>query len=119
VYKGFGHTITPLIFGGKRDYATWFSAEPAAALAILLLPVSPSSDQLGGDPDRIKQNVAEATATKGFEQQYGDYLLMYSAMAGEQERRDALEIARRMDRELIDDGNTYSYLLAWLLSLKE
>ncbi len=44
---------------------------------------------------------------------------MYSAMAGEQERRDALEIARRMDRELIDDGNTYSYLLAWLLSLKE
>ncbi|MEA5120312.1 MAG: glycosyl hydrolase [Propionibacterium sp.] len=119
VYKGFGHTITPLIFGGKRDYATWFSAEPAAALAILLLPVSPSSDQLGGDPERIKQNVAEATATKGFEQQYGDYLLMYSAMAGEQERRDALEIARRMDRELIDDGNTYSYLLAWLLSLKE
>lgn len=117
VYQGFNHAITPLIFGGKRDYATWFSAEPAATLAILLIPVSPSSDQLRGDPERIKKNVAEATAGKGFEQQYGDYVLMYYALAGEQERQEALEVARRMDRELIDDGNTYSYLLAWLLSV--
>ncbi|MBK8463703.1 MAG: 1,3-beta-glucanase [Nigerium sp.] len=117
VYAGFDHTITPLVFGGKRDYATWFSAEPAAALAILLIPVSPSSDQLRGDPARIRANVAEGIGVKGFEQQYGDYLLMYSALAGEQERLRALEIARGMDRALIDDGNTYSYLLAWLLSL--
>ncbi len=118
VYAGFDHTITPLVFGGKRDYATWFSAEPAAALAILLIPVSPSSDQLAGDPARIRANVAEGVGEKGFVQQYGDYLLMYSALAGEPERLKALEIARGMDRTLIDDGNTYSYLLAWLLSRK-
>ena len=118
VYAGFAHTVTPLVFGGKRDYATWFSAEPAAALAILLIPVSPSSDQLRGDPARIRANVAEGIGTKGFAQQYGDYILMYSALAGEEERLHALDVARGMDRELIDDGNTYSYLLAWLLSLR-
>lgn len=48
VYSGFTHKVMPLNWGGKRDHATWFSAEPAAALAILLIPVSPSSDQLKG-----------------------------------------------------------------------
>lgn len=118
VYDGFDHEISPLVFGGKRDYATWFSPEPAAALAILLIPVSPSSDQLRGDPERIRANVAEGIGDLGFAQPYGDYVLMYSALAGEEERLQALEVARAMDWALIDDGNTYSYLLAWLLSLR-
>ena len=118
VYAGYGHSIVPLNFGGKRDYATWFSAEPAAALAILLLPVGPSSDHLAGDPERIARNVAEATATRGFGQQYGDYLLMYSALGGEEQRRAAWEVARGLPDEAIDDGNTRTYLLAFLASLE-
>ena len=116
VYEGFGHTVLPLNFGGKRDYATWFSPEPAAMLAILLIPVSPSSDHLAGDPERIERNVAEATSTAGFNQTYGDYLLMYSALAGEEARVAALEEARTLDA--VDDGNTRTYLLAWLMSLE-
>ena len=116
VYDGYGHTVLPLNFGGKRDYATWFSPEPAAMLAILLIPVSPSSDHLAGDPERIERNVAEATSTAGFNQTYGDYLLMYSALAGEEARVAALEEARALDA--VDDGNTRTYLLAWLMSLK-
>ena len=116
IYEGFGHTVVPLNFGGKRDYATWFSAEPAAMLAILLIPVSPSSDHLAGDPERIARNVEEATSTAGFNQTYGDYLLMYSALAGEEARVAALEEARALDA--VDDGNTRTYLLAWLMSLK-
>lgn len=118
VYSGFGHKVLPLNFGGKRDYATWFSAEPAAALAILLIPVSPSSDQLKTDAERINANVTEGIGSKGFDQQYGDYILMYSALAGEDARVKALDALRGFDRKLIDDGNTYSYTLAWLLSLK-
>ncbi|WP_432557830.1 glycosyl hydrolase [Granulicoccus sp. GXG6511] len=113
-YAGYDHTITPLNFGGKRDYATWFSPEPAAALAILVIPASPSSDHLAGDPERIRENVAEATGTRGFQQQYGDYLLMYSALAGEEDRQQALTEARAMGPDDVDDGNTYAYLLAWL-----
>ena len=116
VYAGLEHTILPLTFGGKRDYATWFSAEPAAALAILVIPASPSSDHLAGDPERIRANVAEATATKGFDQQYGDYLLMYSALAGQQDREAALATARTVSDEAIDDGSTRTYLLAFLMA---
>ncbi len=116
VYDGFGHTVLPLNFGGKRDYATWFSPEPAAILAILVIPASPSSDHLAGDPDRIERNVAEGTSNGGFNQTYGDYLLMYSALAGEEARAAALEEARNLDA--VDDGNTRTYLLAWLMSLE-
>ena len=55
---------------------------------------------------------------KGFAQQYGDYILMYSALAGEDARVKALDELRKFDKSKIDDGNTYSYTLAWLLSLK-
>ena len=116
VYDGYGHTVMPLNFGGKRDYATWFSPEPAAILAILVIPASPSSDHLAGDPERIERNVAEGTSNGGFNQTYGDYLLMYSALAGEEARLAALEEARNLDA--VDDGNTRTYLLAWLMSLE-
>lgn len=118
-YDDYDHTITPLNFGGKRDYATWFSAEPAAALAILVIPASPSSDHLAGDPERIRENVAEGVGTRGFQQQYGDYLLMYAALAGEEDRQKALTEARKMTPADVDDGNSYAYLLAWLHAAEE
>lgn len=115
VYSGYGHKIVPLNWGGKRDYATWFSPEPAAMLGILVIPMSPASTYLGGDAERIKANVAEATGGR-FDQKFGDYLLMYSALAGEQERSAALAAAEKLDAKWIDDGNSRSYMLAWLMS---
>jgi endo-1,3(4)-beta-glucanase len=117
VYSGYGHKIVALNWGGKRDYATWFSPEPAAMLGILVIPMSPSSTYLAGDPARIEANVAEATGGK-FDQKFGDYLLMYSAFAGEQQRLAALATAEKLEDKWIDDGNSRSYLLAWLMSLK-
>lgn len=117
VYAGYEHKIVPLNWGGKRDYATWFSPEPAAMLGILVIPMSPSSTYLAGDSRRIEANVAEATGGT-FDQKFGDYLLMYSALAGEQQRKAALAAAERLDDKWIDDGNSRSYLLAWLMSLK-
>ena len=115
VYSGYAHKIVPLNWGGKRDYATWFSAEPAALLGILVIPMSPSSGYLGGDPARIEANVKEATGGK-FDQKFGDYLLMYSALAGPDQRRAALAAAETLDKKWIDDGNSRSYLLAWLMA---
>ena len=60
--------------------------------------------------------MAEATATRGFDQQYGDYLLMYAALAGEEDRAEALATAREVSDEAIDDGSTRTYLLAFLMS---
>lgn len=118
VYSGFGHAVMPLNWGGKRDYATWFSPEPAAALGILVIPMNPSSAYLAGDPARIEANVADATGTKGYNQKFGDYLLMYDALAGPDQAKAALTKARTLSNSFIDDGNSRSYLLAWLMSLQ-
>lgn len=115
VYSGYGHKIVPLNWGGKRDYATWFSPEPAAMLGILVIPMSPASTYLAGDPARIEANVAEATSGR-FDQKFGDYLLMYSALAGKKQQEAALAQAEKLDSEWIDDGNSRSYLLAWLMA---
>lgn len=115
VYAGYEHQIVSLNWGGKRDYATWFSPEPAAMLGILVIPMSPASGYLARDPERITDNVAEATGGR-YGQKFGDYLLMYAALAGEDQRVAALEQARVLDAQWIDDGNSRAYLLAWLMS---
>ncbi len=112
VYAGFEHSITSLVWGGKRDYATWFSAEPNAKLAILLLPITPVSAYLATDAERVSRNLAEATAG-GYDVQFGDYLLMYRALV---DPAGALAVARTLPDERIDDGNSRTYLLAWILS---
>jgi endo-1,3(4)-beta-glucanase len=115
----FDHEVVSLTWGGKRDYATWFSPEPAAMLGILLLPPTPSSPAyLAGEPDRIRAAVREATAGKGYDQQFGDYLLMYGALAGQDDARAALDEARTLDEKWVDDGNSRAYLLAWLMALE-
>ena len=41
---------------------------------------------------------------------------MYAALAGEEDRAEALATAREVSDEAIDDGSTRTYLLAFLMS---
>ena len=50
-----------------------------------------------------------------FDQKFGDYLLMYAALA---EPRRALAIGRELRDSWIDDGNSRAYMLAWLLTAR-
>jgi hypothetical protein len=110
--SGFAHEVLALNWGGKRDWATWFSAEPSAMLGIQLIPMGPVSTHLGSDPERVRANVEEAAAG-GYDVPFGDYLLMYLALA---DPETALEQARDLPEESIDDGTTRSYLLAWVMA---
>jgi len=110
VYDGFDHGAMGINWGGKRDYATWFSPAPSAILGIQLIPMSPSSGYLAGDPDRIGANVDEAGSGP-----LGDYVLMYAGLAGAR-AQDALEQARALPDAEIDQGNSRSYLLAYLMT---
>jgi endo-1,3(4)-beta-glucanase len=114
VYDGFDHSIVSLNWGGKRDWATWFSPEPSAMLGIVLLPMTGVSEYLGGDPERISENIADA-APDGYDVLFGDTLLMYSALAGPEDAAAALEAAGSLNEDRIDDGNSRSWLLAWLM----
>ncbi|CAN5426153.1 hypothetical protein BH10ACT6_BH10ACT6_09260 [soil metagenome] len=115
VYTGYQHSVVGINWSGKRDYSTWFSADANAKLGIQLIPMSPVATYLAGDSDRISENVAEATPT-GFGLQFGDYLLMYSALKGGANAAKALDAARSLPRQFIDDGNSRSYLLAWIMA---
>ncbi len=85
-------------------------------LGIQLLPMSPSSGYLAGDPERIAANVEEATADDGWGGPLGDYVLMYSALGGCDAAATALDAARELPDKDIDDGDSRSYLLAFTLA---
>jgi endo-1,3(4)-beta-glucanase len=114
VYEGYEHEIAVLNWGGKRDYATWFSAEPSAMLGILLIPMGPFADYLGApEPERIRAAVEEA-APSGYDVQFGDYLLMYRALAGPEDAAEAWEEALSLPDDAVDDANSRAYMLAWI-----
>ena len=115
VYKGYEHSVISLNWGSKRDYATWFSAAPAAKLAILALPMEPISTYLGSQPQRVTQNLEQASVG-GYEQSYGDYLLMYSALAGKEQAAQALTQAKNLPERFVDQGNSRAYMLAWIMT---
>jgi endo-1,3(4)-beta-glucanase len=110
------HTIVPLNWGGKRDYSTFFSAEPNAQLGILLIPMSPTMiSELSYGNDVINAHIKEAVSID-YNVQFGDYILMYSALA---DTKGRLEQARNLPEEFIDSANSRSYMMAWILSVSE
>lgn len=116
---GYGHRIVSLTWGGKRDYATWFSPEPSAILGIQLLPVGPIRlAYLGRAPERVAANVAEAGGDAAFSSELGEYVLLYSALAGPDALARAEEAAGRLNPATLDDGLALSVALAWLAAVR-
>ncbi len=114
-FPKFEHKIIGIGWGAKRDYATWFSAEPVAALMIQVLPASPSAGYLSAHPDRVQAAVTEAVGSGDYRKTYGDYCLLYSSYASKDAAAKALEIAPTLAGN-IDDGLTMSYLLASIMT---
>ena len=63
---------------------------------------------------RVRANVADASAG-GTDTVFCDYLAMYLALA---DPRRALAVGRDLPDAAIDDGNTRTYLLSWLLTAR-
>ena len=110
-FPAFTHKIAALNWGGKRDYATWFSPEPGAMLGIQLIPMGSYSTYLAGDVDRIKANLAEG-APGGYGAQFGEYMVQYLALADPAAAREQLA---NLPAE-IDNGTTKSYVMAFVFS---
>ena len=110
-FPAFTHEIAALNWGGKRDYATWFSPEPGAMLGIQLIPMGSYSTYLAGDADKIKANLAEG-APGGYGAQFGEYMVQYLALADPTAARAELA---NLPAE-IDNGTTKSYVMAYVFS---
>ncbi|WP_160295434.1 glycosyl hydrolase [Demequina aurantiaca] len=118
-FPEYSHPVVALEWGGKREYSTWFSAEPSAMLGIQLIPMAPMATYLT-PPDDKARDIALASldeaAAGGYSVGFGDYLLMYLALAGPEDAATAWDTAVALDSELIDDGNSRAYMLAWIAS---
>lgn len=115
VYSAYQHNFVPTLWGGKHDFAAGLNGEAAAILGGLLLPFGPVSSYLGNDQTRVAQNLEEAVGFFGdYEQPYGDYMLMYKALAGVESAEQAWQIG--VDRSAVefDGANSKSSMLAWI-----
>lgn len=114
-FEGFDHTMVSLNWGGKRDYATWFSPEPSAILGIQLIPMGPVQTSIadGVDSEQIRASVEEATPG-GYGVQFGGYLLMYRALAGADDAAAAWQEATTLPDVAVDDGSSRSAMLAFI-----
>jgi len=120
IFDGFDHELVSLNWGGKRDHATWFSAEPSAITGIQLIPLSPSSigyltSEAGGGAEQIEA-VAAAGAPDGYEGPLGDFVLMYSALAGPEQAGAAREALAALPDDALDDGNSRTYATAFVMA---
>lgn len=111
--QSYRHQTVGINWGGKRDYATFFSDKPSAIFGIQLIPMPPVMEELRTDKKRIATNLSATLPDGNYSQQFGDYLLMYRSLI---DKAGALSAARQLPDEFIDNGNTRSYMLAWIMS---
>jgi endoglucanase Acf2 len=78
LYNGnYQHAIASLVWGGKVDFATWFSSDVNEIYGIQLLPVTPGTTYLGQLPG-IEPYLADLQAHAGADNKtWGDLLLMW------------------------------------------
>ncbi len=114
-FKNFQHSLVGIIWGGKLDFATWFSSRPEAILAIQLLPFNPGSRYLGINKNRVRENLESDSELKN-PTLFKDYLAMYQAFY---DVSGAQKIINQLTLRDIDSANSKSYMEAWLFTLKK
>ena len=115
LYDGYQHKIIGINWGGKRDFATFFSSNPAAVLGIQLIPMNPAMQVLKSEGNRIPVNISGVTINSNYNVQFGDYMLMYLSLIN---KNEALSKAYNFNQSYLDNANSKSYLLAWIMSQK-
>lgn len=111
--RNYTSPVASLSFGGKRTYATFFSDEPNTKLAIQLIPLNPMMQVFGQDKTRISTQVNAAIEDNNFNVALGDYVIMYAAL-NDPDR--ALKASEQQQDKFVDDGNSRTYMNAWIFS---
>ena len=117
---------TSMVFGGMYVHNTWWTDEPRQIHGINLLPVASFSTYLGRDPAFIKRNLAAMDAESAAYRQRGkfppnpppediwqDLFAKLLALAD-----PAAALAQFNPRGSVQDGNTATHTLHWMLSLQ-
>ena len=115
------------VFGGRYAHKTWWTDEPRQTKGINLLPITTFSTYLGRDPAYVKRNVAALKPETDNYNAIGkfppnpppkdvwqDIFAKYLALA---DPTAALAQWNRFGS--VEDGDTRSHTLHWMLSLQE
>jgi len=111
--KNYTSPLTSLNFGGKRTYATFFSDAANTKLAIQLLPLTPATRSFAADGATIERVISSSIQNDNFNVALGDYILMYMALNDPQK---AAQLVPKQQDSFIDDGNSRTYMQAWIYS---
>lgn len=114
--EGYGKDIVSLNWGAKREYNTFFSAEPTSILGIQLIPMNPSFKNLYTDSKRAQINIAEAGGDGQLDKQFADYILMYGSASSGDTTGQLLKAARDIPEKQIDGANSRAYMYAWIMA---
>ncbi len=102
----YNHAIASIVWGGKVDFATWFSGEANMIYGIQLLPFTPASEYLGNLPNFSKYD-ADYHASGGEEAKpWGDLFVMWKSFYQPEE---ALAMKDKVQK--LEDANTRSLFL--------
>ena len=114
------HGTVGIEWGSKRDFATWFSAEPNAIVGIQLIPSPPAAmDYYAVVAPASVASAIDAARGEGSGVQFSDYLLMYQAAQSGVEANAAWDAALVLPDGSIDDANSRAYMLAWIASQRQ
>lgn len=75
----YNHAIGVIVWGGKVDFATWFSGEANMKYGIELLPFTPASGYLGKLPDFLKYDKDFAASGGDIGKPWGDLFVMWKS----------------------------------------
>ena len=117
---------TSMVFGGMYVHNTWWTDEPRQIHGINLLPVAGFSTYLGRDPAFIQRNLAAMDAESAAYKKRGKFPpnpppsdIWQDVFAKVQALADpAAALAQFNPRGSVQDGNTATHTLHWMLSLQ-
>ncbi len=106
------HPLVSNLWGGKVDYATWFSDRDEAKFIIQFLPMGLNAHYLRDDRDQVQKHIdyLDSSLPDGY-QDYQDYLLMYESIV---RPKEAYQSFQDLSDESIDDGNSRTAGLLWI-----
>jgi len=117
--KAFPEVALGMIWGGKGDFATWFSADIDCIHGINWLPFTPATISLGRFPGYVKKSfdrvVAQRKGGGDFTTGWGDLVIMFGAL------NDANAAATYIDANpncKLEGGNTHAFMYQWIHTLE-
>lgn len=112
-FKEFDNSAVGIIWGGKLDYGTWFSAKSEHIHGINWLPIHAGSLYLGRFPKYAQRNYREVISrVKDRKIQWHDLMIMYRALSDPDEA--LAEYKKQRESLEFEQGNTRAMTETWL-----